>query len=58
MAGGDGGMEAREERARLLHLVRIQIREIEALREEIQLLQHKGGHILPPSQPPTHAQAV
>ena len=52
VAGGDGGMEAGEERERLLALVRIQVREIEAIREEIQVLQLKGGRIAPPPQPP------
>ena len=32
--------------------MKIQSREINALQEEIKLLSHKGGHILPPSQPP------
>ncbi len=45
-------MEAGEERERLLALVRIQVREIEAIREEIQVLQLKGGRIAPPPQPP------
>lgn len=41
-----------EEKARLLDIVKIQSREIEALQEEIKILSHKGGHILPPTQPP------
>ena len=40
------------ERERLGNLVQLQTQELEALKEEIQMLQHKGGHTLPPSQPP------
>lgn len=58
VVGGDDGDEAKEERARLRHLLKIQVGEIQALREEIQLLQCKSGHILPPTQPPANAQAV
>jgi len=57
VAGGDLKPDGHEQR-QLLQLVRLQAADIEALRAEIQLLSHKGGHILPPSQPPinTHAQ--
>ena len=41
-----------EERAKLVDIVSIQSHEIEALREEIRVLSLKGGHILPPAQPP------
>ncbi|XP_038057956.1 cilia- and flagella-associated protein 44-like isoform X2 [Patiria miniata] len=41
-----------EERGRLIQLVQLQAQEIEALKEEISLLSRKGGHILPPTQPP------
>ena len=41
-----------EEKARLLQIVRLQNREIDSLKEEISLLTCKGGHVLPPSQPP------
>ena len=37
---------------RLIQLVHLQAQEIEALKEEITLLARKGGHILPPAQPP------
>ncbi|XP_041471026.1 cilia- and flagella-associated protein 44-like [Lytechinus variegatus] len=40
------------ERKRLIQLVQLQAQEIEALKEEIGLLSRKGGHILPPTQPP------
>merc|ERR1711894_552913 len=40
------------ERQRLIQLVHLQAQEIEALKEEIMLLSRKGGHILPPAQPP------
>ena len=41
-----------EEHQKLLEIVRLQLLDIENVRSEIQLLQHKGGHILPPTQPP------
>ena len=41
-----------EEKVKLVDIVNIQSREIEALREEIRVLSLKGGHILPPAQPP------
>ncbi|XP_033126041.1 cilia- and flagella-associated protein 44-like [Anneissia japonica] len=41
-----------EEKQRLIQLVQLQAQEIEALKEEISLLSRKGGHILPPTQPP------
>ncbi|XP_074652110.1 cilia- and flagella-associated protein 44-like isoform X2 [Tubulanus polymorphus] len=40
------------ERQRLIQLVQLQAQEIEALKDEITLLSRKGGHILPPAQPP------
>ncbi|XP_048773099.2 cilia- and flagella-associated protein 44-like isoform X2 [Ostrea edulis] len=40
------------ERQRLIQLVQLQAQEIDALKEEIMLLSRKGGHILPPAQPP------
>ncbi|XP_077985504.1 cilia- and flagella-associated protein 44-like isoform X2 [Glandiceps talaboti] len=40
------------ERHRLIQLVQLQAQEIDALKEEIGLLSRKGGHILPPTQPP------
>lgn len=40
------------ERQRLIQLVQLQAQEIEALKDEILLLSRKGGHILPPAQPP------
>ncbi|XP_071842731.1 cilia- and flagella-associated protein 44-like isoform X2 [Apostichopus japonicus] len=40
------------ERKRLIQLVQLQAQEIDALKDEIGLLSRKGGHILPPSQPP------
>ena len=40
------------EKQRLIQLVHLQAQEIEALKEEIVLLSRKGGHILPPAQPP------
>ncbi|KAK3770719.1 hypothetical protein RRG08_037905 [Elysia crispata] len=41
------------EKQRLIQLVQLQAQEIDALKEEIMLLSRKGGHILPPAQPPT-----
>ena len=41
------------ERQRLIQLVQLQAQEIDALKEEIMLLSRKGGHILPPTQPPS-----
>ncbi|KAK7105366.1 cilia- and flagella-associated protein 44-like [Littorina saxatilis] len=44
------------ERQRLVQLVQLQAQEIDALKDEILLLSRKGGHILPPAQPPmTHS---
>ena len=40
------------ERQRLVQLVQLQAQEIDALKDEITLLSRKGGHILPPAQPP------
>lgn len=53
----EGGVQPdSHERTQLLQLVRLQARDIEALRGEIQLLSHKGGQILLPSQPPINPQ--
>ncbi|XP_078512752.1 cilia- and flagella-associated protein 44 isoform X2 [Lissotriton helveticus] len=41
-----------EDKERLIELVEIQLLEIDVLKEEICLLSRKGGHILPPAQPP------
>ena len=41
-----------EEMTRLVQLVQIQAQELNALKEEIGMLSRKGGHILPPVQPP------
>ncbi|XP_072513801.1 cilia- and flagella-associated protein 44 [Salminus brasiliensis] len=40
-----------EKRQRLQKLIQNQDEEIMSLRQEISVLSHKGGHILPPSQP-------
>ncbi|KAM9320405.1 cilia- and flagella-associated protein 44 [Gastrophryne carolinensis] len=40
------------ERQKLLHLVQMQVQEMESLKEEILLLKKKGGSILPPAHPP------
>lgn len=42
-----------EERNRLVALVKLQAREIDALKVEIGLLRHKGGHVYIPSLPTT-----
>ncbi|XP_006628047.3 cilia- and flagella-associated protein 44 isoform X2 [Lepisosteus oculatus] len=47
-----------DERQRLIQLVETQAREAEALREEIGVLSRKGGHILPPAQPPQPPRAL
>uniref|UniRef100_A0A1I8JLC0 Cilia- and flagella-associated protein 44 n=1 Tax=Macrostomum lignano TaxID=282301 RepID=A0A1I8JLC0_9PLAT len=41
-----------EEIEKLMQLVQIQAQELNALKEEIGMLSRKGGHILPPVQPP------
>ena len=51
MAGGESHLDE-EEKQRLMQILQIQSSEIEALRQEIQVLLRKGGNILPPSQPP------
>ena len=51
VAGGESYMSD-EEREKLLEIVRLQALDIETVKGEIKLLQHKGGHILPPTQPP------
>ena len=40
------------ERRQLIQLVKLQSREIDALKGEIMLLSRKGGQVLPPVQPP------
>jgi len=40
------------ERRRLVSLVQLQADEIDSLKDEILALSHKGGHVMPPSQPP------
>ncbi len=45
-----------EERQRLHTLVQLQAQEVEALKAEIAILSRKGGHILPPTQPPANSQ--
>ena len=44
-----------QERQRLIQLVQLQAQEVDALKEEITLLSRKGGHILPPAQPPLNS---
>ena len=46
-----------EEYQKLQEIVKLQLMDIDTVRAEIQLLQHKGGHILPPAQPPAPPQA-
>jgi len=43
---------ALNERKRLLQLVQMQAQDINSLKEEIGMLSRKGGHVLPPTQPP------
>ena len=47
-----GGVQKSEvdERQRLIQLVHLQAKEIEALKDEILMLSRKSGHILPPAQ--------
>ena len=40
------------ERQRLAQLIQMQSNEIGALKDEILMLSRKGGHVVPPSQPP------
>lgn len=51
VAGGDRYMSDHEHE-KLLEIVRLQALDIDGVKSEIQILQHKGGHILPPTQPP------
>jgi len=51
VAGADSYMTV-DEHQKLLEIVRLQYLDIENAREELELLQRKGGHILPPAQPP------
>lgn len=53
---GQKGAE-RQERERLFKLVSLQSQQIEGLKEEINILSRKGGHILPPPQVP-HQQST
>merc|ERR1711915_896962 len=39
-----------QEKRKLVQLVQLQQQEVEALKQEINILSQKGGHILPPSQ--------
>lgn len=55
VAGGDCYL-TEEEHQKLLEIVRLQSLDIATVRGEIQLLQYKGGHILPPTQPPAPPQ--
>jgi len=50
--------EVTMEQQRLQHLVTLQSQEIMALKDEIRTLSHKGGHVLPPTQPPMAAAAA
>jgi len=53
--GGGGGLQQSgmtEERDRITQLVQLQAQEIDSLKDEILLLSRKGGHVMPPSQPP------
>lgn len=53
-----------EERNRLVQLVKLQAREIDALKMEISMLRHKGGHVYTPAitrtsiEPPPIPSAV
>ena len=38
-------------------LVDFQVQEIDMLKDDIRMLQHKGGHVLPPAQPPMAASS-
>ncbi len=49
---GEGVHLDTDEHQKLLEIVRLQRMDINAVREEIEILQRKGGHILPPTQPP------
>lgn len=51
VSGGDRYLSA-EEHEKLLEIIRLQAMDIDNVRAEIDLLHHKGGHILPPTQPP------
>lgn len=50
--GGPAQRKEAEERARLLQLVKLQAKEMEALKAEIGMLRRKGGHVYTPSVPP------
>ena len=53
VSGGGDSHLSKEEHERLLEIIHLQSVDIESVKEEIKILQHKGGHILPPNQPPT-----
>ena len=56
--GGGGGDQAGimrrdiEERNRLVQLVKLQAKEVDALKAEINMLRRKGGHVYAPALPP------
>lgn len=50
--GGPAQRKEAEERARLLQLVKLQAKEMEALKAEIGMLRRKGGHVYTPAVPP------
>jgi len=45
-----------EERAKLISIVKLQGQEVDALKAEVNLLRHKGGHVYVPPPPPDDAQ--
>jgi hypothetical protein len=49
---GPGARSEVEERNKLVALVKLQAKEVEALKAEINLLRRKGGHVYVPPMPP------
>ena len=52
IGGSDGAAAAKKERHHLVQLVKIQAKEVEALKVEINMLRRKGGHVYSAPLPP------
>ena len=55
---GPGARRERDERDRIVQLVKLQAKEVDALKAEINMLRRKGGHIYTPApvRPPQGPQ--
>ena len=52
IGGSDGAAAAKKERHHLVQLVKIQAKEVEALKVEINMLRRNGGHVYRGAAPP------